>query len=169
MSYLPDVDWVEEYCKLLNFASTTYVATPALTTDGVQWSDSKDTTTANTDITVFQVAISPPRAGTLKEVEFGLMAGFRAVASATADLIYQWQAKDNAVSTWVNMFAATTITNPGTTEQEKPWSGVFPPLYSANFDAVPFDIRLILQCNEANEGRGRVKGSSWVRFKYAPS
>ena len=151
--------------KLLALASKNYVNAPALTADGVQWSDNMDTTTANVDITVFWVKINPPKGGTIVSLELGLTAGFKAVSSATADLIYKWQGKSVAKETWIDLMAATTITNPSTTEQEKSWSGLFP-IIQTDLHIVPFEVRLILQCNEANEGRGRVKSSSYIICSY---
>ena len=65
-----------------------------LTSDGVQWSDEVDTTTADTDVEVESVTIEPPALGAMIEVEFGLTAAFRAVSSGTADLTYKWQARN---------------------------------------------------------------------------
>lgn len=137
-----------------------------LTSDGIQWSAEKDTTTANTDVEVECVTIKPPALGAMVEVEFGLTAAFRAVSSATADLIYKWQAR-NKGGTWVDLHSAVTKTNVGTTYVEETRSGRFKPV--ANFDSVPFEVRLIIQCNEANEGRAKVKNSSYVRVSYSAS
>ena len=38
-----------------------------------------------------------------------------------------------------------------------------------NFDSIPFEVRLIIQCNEADEGRARIKNSSCIRLRYAAS
>jgi hypothetical protein len=135
-----------------------------LTADGIQWSAEKDTTTANVDVEVENVLVKPPALGGLLEVEFGLTAAFRAVSSATADLVYKWQAR-NKGGTWVDLHSAVTKTNIGTTYVEETRSGRFKLV--ANFNALPFEGRLILQCNEANEGRARIKNSSYVRVKYA--
>ncbi len=137
-----------------------------LTADGVQWSSETDTTTADVDVEVASVTISPPALGGLMEVEFGLAAAFRAVSSATADLIYKWQVR-NKGGTWVDLHSAVTKTDIGTTYVEEARSGRF--TLVDNFDSLPFDVRLILQCNEANEGRAKVKNSSYVRVKYRSS
>jgi len=137
-----------------------------LTSDGIQWSDEKDTTTADTDVEVESVTIKPPALGAVLEVEFGLTAAFRAVSSATADLIYKWQAR-NKGGTWVDLHSAVTKTDIGTTYVEETRSGRFKLV--ANFDSLPFEVRLIIQCNEANEGRARIKNSSYVRVKYSAS
>jgi len=137
-----------------------------LTADGIQWSAEKDTTTADVDVEVESVTIKPPALGEMIEVEFGLTAAFRAVSSATADLIYKWQAR-NKGGTWVDLHSAVTKTDIGTTYVEETRSGRFNIV--ANFDSLPFEVRLIIQCNEANEGRAKVKNSSYVRVKYSGS
>jgi hypothetical protein len=137
-----------------------------LTSDGIQWSAEKDTTTADVDVEVESVTIKPPALGELIEVEFGLTAAFRAVSSSTADLIYKWQAR-NKGGTWVDLHSAVTKTDIGTTYVEETRSGRFKTV--ANFDSLPFEVRLIIQCNEANEGRAKIKNSSFVRVKYSAS
>jgi len=138
----------------------------ALTADGIQWSAEVDTTTAGVDVEVASVTIKPPALGGLIEVEFGLTAAFRAVSSATADLTYKWQAR-NAGGTWVDLHNAVTKTDIGTTYVEETRSGRFSLV--SNFNALPFEVRLVIQCNEANQSRAKVKNSSYVRVKYATS
>jgi hypothetical protein len=135
-----------------------------LTTDGIQWSAEVDTTTPDTDAAIETIEIKPPVLGALIEVEFGLTAAFRAISSATADLIYKWQAR-NKGGTWVNLHTAATKSDTGTTYTEETWSGRFKPV--TGFDSLPFEIRLVIQCNEANQGRAKVKNSSYVRVAYA--
>ncbi len=137
-----------------------------LTADGIQWSAEKDTTTVDTDVEVESVTIKPPALGEMLEVEFGLTAAFRAVSSATADLTYKWQAR-NKGGTWVDLHSAVTKTDIGTTYVEETRSGRFK--LETNFDSVPFEVRLIIQCNEANEGRAKIKNPSYVRVKYSAS
>lgn len=137
-----------------------------LTSDGIQWSAEKDTTTPDTDVEVESVTIKPPSLGAIIEVEFGLTAAFKAVSSATADLTYKWQAR-NKGGTWIDLHSAVTKTDIGTTYVEETRSGRFKPL--TNFDSLPFEVRLVIQCNEANEGRAKVKNSSYIRVKYSVS
>jgi hypothetical protein len=137
-----------------------------LTADGIQWSAEVDTTTPDTDVEVECVTIKPPALGEIIEVEFGLTAAFRAVSSATADLTYKWQAR-NKGGTWVNLHGAVAKTNIGTTYVEETRSGRFNLV--ANFDSLPFEVRLVIQCNEANQGRAKVKNSSYVKVQYAAS
>ena len=137
-----------------------------LTSDGIQWSAEKVTTTADVDVEVESVTIKPPALGAMIEVEFGLTAAFRAVSSSTADLTYKWQAR-NKGGDWVDLHSAVTKTDIGTTYVEETRSGRFQTV--ASFDSLPFEVRLIIQCNEANEGRAKVKNSSYVRVKYSAS
>jgi len=137
-----------------------------LTSDGIQWAAEKDTTTAGVDVEVESITIKPPALGAMVEVEFGLTAAFRVVSSATADLTYKWQARNKGGS-WVDLHSAVTKADIGTTYVEETRSGRFKTV--ANFDSLPFEVRLIIQCNEANEGRAKVKNSSYVRVVYAAS
>jgi len=137
-----------------------------LTSDGIQWSTEKDTTTAGVDVEVESVNIKPPTLGAMIEVEFGLTAAFRAVSSATADITYKWQAR-NKGGTWVDLHSAVSKTNIGMSYVEETRGGLYKTV--ANFDSMPFEVRLIIQCNEANEGRAKIKNSSYVRVKYSAS
>ena len=137
-----------------------------LTSDGIQWSAETDTTTADTDVVVESVTIKPPALGEVLELEFGLTAAFRAVSSATADIVYKWQAR-NKGGTWVDLHSAVTKSDIGTTYVEETRSGRFP--VQSNFNSVPFEVRLVIQCNETSEGRARTKNSSYVRVKYSAS
>jgi hypothetical protein len=135
----------------------------ALTEDGIQYSSEVTTGDADVDVNVLSKLIDPGLEGDILWIEFGLTAEFKAVSSATADLIWKWQAR-NKDGTWVDLHPAVTETDIGTTYKSCTRSGYFEP--EANFNRVPFDIRLILQCNEADEGRAKVKNSSYVRVIY---
>ena len=135
----------------------------ALTEDGIQYSTEVATSAADTDVTILSKLINPVLEGGILLVEFGLTADFKAVSSGTADLIWKWQAR-NKDGTWVDLHSAVTETNIGTTYKSRTRSGYFTP--EANFQNVPFEVRLIFQCNELNEGRAKVKNSSYVRVIY---
>lgn len=92
-----------------------------------------------------------------------MTAAFKAVSSATADLIYKWQARNKDKANWVDLMTAVTITNPSTTYQETTYSGRFP-VEAGKLDSMPIEVRLILQCNETDEGRAKVKNSSYVKL-----
>ena len=135
----------------------------ALTEDGIQYSSEVTSGAADADVTVLSKLINPVLEGRILLVEFGVTTDFKAVSSGTADLIWKWQAR-NKDGTWVDLHSAVTETDIGTTYKSRTRSGYFTP--EANFQNVPFEVRLILQCNELNEGRARVKNSSYVRVIY---
>ncbi|MDD5082726.1 MAG: hypothetical protein PHU08_05065 [Dehalococcoidales bacterium] len=137
-----------------------------LSSDGIQWSVEKDTAAAGVDVAVESVTIKPPALGPLIEVEFGLSAAFRAVSSATADLTYKWQARNKGGS-WVDLHSAVIKADIGTTYVEESRSGRFQPV--ADFNSLPFEVRLVIQCDEVAQGRARIKNSSYVRVKYSAS
>jgi len=135
----------------------------ALTEDGIQYSAEVTTGDADVDVDVLTKVVNPGLEGDILWVEFGLTAEFKAVSSGTADLIWKWQAR-NKDGTWVDLHPVVTETDIGTTYKSGTRSGYFEP--ETNFNRVPFDIRLILQCNEAAQGRAKVKNSSYVRVIY---
>ena len=142
---------------------TDYLVSGDLTENGVQYAVEVTTVDADTDVTVLSKEINPVLEGEIIGVEFGLTAEFKALSSATADLIWKWQAR-NHDGTWVDLHSAVTETDIGTDYVSRSRSGRFTPVL--NFQNVPFDVRLILQCNEADEGKARVKNSSYVRVIY---
>ena len=136
-----------------------------LTASGEQWSTEVATTTADTDVTIFSKTIDPgidSEADGVLWLEWGLTAAFKAVSSATADLIWKWQAR-NEGGTWTDLHSAVTETDIGTTYVERTRQGFFK---AANINQVPFEVQCLLQCNELNEGRAKVKSSSYVRAVY---
>ena len=140
----------------------------SLTADGVQFSTAVATTTADTDVTIFSKTIDPGKNSVADGVlwlEFGLTAAFQAVSTITADLIWKWQAR-NKGGIWADLHSAVTETNINITYVERTRQGFFK---ASTIDQVPFEVRLILQCNEANEGRAKVKSSSYVRAVYKPA
>jgi len=142
---------------------THYLVSGALTSDGVQYSAEVTTAAANTDVDVLSLTVEPDVSGRILWIKFNLDAEFKAVTSATADLIWKWQARDKD-GTWVDLHAAVTETDIGTTYVARSRSGYF--AIETNFSKVPFDVRLILQCNELNEGRAKVKNTSYVQARY---
>ena len=141
------------------------LVTGDLTATGIQYSAAVDTTTANVDVVVLSKTIDPVILGknNLIAIEFGLTAEFKAVSSATGDLIWKWQAR-NTGGSWVDLHTAVTETDPGTTYLSRTRQGKF--LVQANLNQAKIDVRLLLQCNELNEGRAYVNAASYVRLIY---
>jgi hypothetical protein len=137
-----------------------------LTANGLQWSNEVDTDTADIDVEVESIIIRPPALGEILELEFGLTAAFRAISSATADITYKWQAR-NKGEAWIDLHPAVNKANIGTNYIEESCSGRF--RTQEGLDSLPFEIRLVIRCNEAGEGRAKIKNSSYARIKYAAS
>ena len=76
---------------------------------------------------------------------------------------YKWQARNRGGS-WVDLHPAATISPSTSAYQQRTRSGRIKTV--ANLNAVPLDIRLLFQCNYANQGRAKAKNSSLVRIVY---
>ncbi len=139
----------------------------ALTTNGVQYCTEVLAATGTTNQTIESVTIDPDADGDVIEYEFGLTAAFKATSMTTADIIYQWQAKNATSSTWVNLHAAATITDASTlyvATGEPTQSGRY--AAEANLNRVPFDLRCIFQCNTSTEAYGKTKNSCYTKVIY---
>jgi len=141
-----------------------------LTDDGVQWSSSVTTVDADTDYYENLGTYEPERSGKIdgKEtdgiLELAFTIGLKSSAG-TPNAKYKIQAR-NKGGTWVDLFAIQTEAV-STAEEEHTWSGYFPTV--ANFNAIPFDLRLVVQSNSAtNTVTGRVKNSSYVTGEFEP-
>ena len=136
-----------------------------------QWSTPGTTVgTADVDANLDFATYEPRMAGKIDGldskgiVEFGITVGVK-TSQTTANAKVKLQAR-NKGGTFVQIddggiygtgFAITT------TEIEKTFAGYFPT--EANFNAVPFDLRLVFQSNNATAlAIARVKNSSYVRM-----
>jgi hypothetical protein len=137
-----------------------------LTSDGVQWSAEKTTTTDDFE-TVESVTIEPPASGSIIEVEFGLTCAVKS-SSTLESVLFKWQAR-NKDGTWVDLHSEVTYAADASAYKEYTYSGRFKPV--ANFNAVPFDIQLLIKSGAAGgeNAIGKVKNSSYVRVIYNAS
>ena len=137
-----------------------------LTTDGIQWSAEKTTTTDAYEA-VEEVTVSPPTLGAVVEFEFGLTGAVKSSGSAEG-VLFKWQARNKGGS-WVDLHAEVTYTANASAWREYTMSGRFKPL--AGFDALPFDLRLVIKSALAGgeNAAGKTKNSSYVRVIYAGS
>lgn len=136
----------------------------ALAEDGIQWSTEVPTVLADTDYEIFTLTLDNGNIGDIEELIFGLTIALKA-GSATADLIYKWQAR-NKSGTWVDITAAIAKANINTTYVEYTASG-YRVAGVTNLDKYPIDIRLLVQSNEVVPGVAtcKVKNSSFVTVK----
>ena len=137
-----------------------------LTSDGVQWSEEK-TTSGDDYETVEEVTVTPPSLGAIIEFEFGLTAAVKS-SGATESVLFKWQAR-NKGGTWVDLHDEVTYSADASTYKEYTYSGRFQPV--ANFNAVPFDIRLMIKSGAAGgeNAAGKTKNSSYVKVIYSAS
>lgn len=153
---------------------TMQFVTGDLTATGTQYTDYDSTTTTNTDVTflskTFDLSFGDKgiwpttlAVRTIFDVYFEITVEVQAKSTATADIIWKAQAR-NKDGTWTDLFAEVLVSNPNTSWTASTRKGYATP--SGTFDEVPFDVRLIFQCNESNEGRARVKSGSYSRVMF---
>ena len=141
-----------------------------LTTDGIQYSAEVETTTADTDVTAFSYAFDlgfdhfgqfmSRQTRKILTCYFEIHTMLKAESSGTAGVKFKAQAR-NKDGTWVDLFAWVTYANIGIVYLEKTYKGYAD--IQANFQEVPFDFRVIFQCNEVDEGRAKIKNTSYFR------
>lgn len=142
------------------------LVTGDLTADGVQWSPEITSGGANVLTDVFTRLIDPALQGRILLVEFGLTAWFRQIGATgnPTNLRWQWQVR-NPGGTWVNLHPEVTEpSSEADTTYERTRSGFATVV--ADFNNVPFELRLQFRTSVAGAGRARVKNSSYVRVVY---
>jgi len=153
-----------------------------LTTDGVQYSSEVTTEDANTEKVLLaknldlkvnvnrissgayintEKAIDVPK--NILTVYFEIIVALKASSSATADVFWKAQARNDG-GTWVDLFAWTEYADIGTTYEEKTFKGYFNP--QTNFNQLPADFQILIKCDEANEGVGKVKSGSYIKVNF---
>ena len=137
-----------------------------LTSDGVQWSEEKTTSTDDYE-TVEEVTVNPPALGAVIEFEFGLACAVKS-SGASESVLFKWQAR-NSGGTWVDLHDEVTYSADASAYKEYTYSGIFKP--TANFNAVPFDVRLAIKSGGAGgeNAVGKTKNSSYVKVTYSTS
>ncbi len=137
-----------------------------LTSDGVQWSGEK-TTSSDDYETVEEVTVAPPQLGAIIEFEFGLTCAVKS-SSTLESVLFKWQTR-NKSGTWVDLHSEVTYAADASAYKEYTYSGRFQPV--ANFNAVPFDIRLAIKSGAADGENvvGKTKNSSYVKVIYSAS
>ena len=137
-----------------------------LTSDGVQWSTEKTTSTDDYE-TVEEVTVNPPALGGIIELELSLTCAIKS-SGTLESVLFKWQAR-NSGGTWVNLHDEVTYPANASTYREYTYSGRFKTV--ANFNAIPFDIRLQIKSGAAGgeNATGKTKNSSYVKLIYSAS
>lgn len=137
-----------------------------LTSDGIQWSAEKTTSTDAYE-SVEEVTINPPSLGAVIEFEFGLTCAVKS-SGAAESVLFKWQAR-NRGGNWVDLHGEVTYPPNASAYREYTMSGRFKP--AAGFDGIPCDLRLAVKSASAGgeNASGKTKSSSYVRVIYAAS
>jgi hypothetical protein len=137
-----------------------------LTSDGIQWSAEKTTSTDDYE-TVEEVTVNPPALGGIIELELSLTCAIKS-SGTLESVLFKWQAR-NSGGTWVDLHDAVTYPANASSYKEYTYSGRFKPV--ANFNAIPFDIRLVIKSSTAGgeSAIGKTKNSSYVKVIYSAS
>ncbi|MBI4304286.1 MAG: hypothetical protein HY665_08135 [Chloroflexi bacterium] len=137
-----------------------------LTSDGVQWSAEKTTSTDDYEA-VEEVTANPPALGAVVEFEFGLTCAVKS-SGAAESVLFKWQAR-NKGGTWIDLHGEVTYPANASAYREYTYSGRFKPV--ANFNSLPFDVRLLVKSGAAGgeNAVAKTKNSSYVRVIYAAS
>ena len=136
------------------------------TSDGVQWS-AEYTTTGDGYEEVESVTVNPPSLGEIKEYEFGLTGAVKS-SGASESVLFKWQARNKGGS-WVDLHDEGTYAADASAYKEYTYSGRVQPV--ANFNTMPFEVRLLIKSGGAGgeNAVGKTKSSSYVRVVYAAS
>ena len=147
---------------------TFQLVTGDLTSTGVQYSTKDTTGTAAAELALFTKAIDLDfGTGAHKyiiDLYFDIIGNFAAATTGTADVEWKPQAR-NKDGTWTDLVAAyVDLPNVGTTFVDSRLRGYA--TLSATLDEIPLDFRILMKCDETNEGIGRVKSGSYVRVTF---
>jgi len=139
------------------------LVTGDLTADGVQYSPEVTSGAINTWTDAPSKLVEPGIRGEIIRLEIGLTAEFIQL-NTTTTLTWQWQIR-NKNGTWVDLHpaveeAANTITS-YTARTRQGFASL-----GANLNVVPFEVKLRFQTSEANQGKARVKSSSYARVIF---
>jgi len=149
--------------NLFEWTNSTWIATQLLTATGVQLSDEKTIAAGGAETQVFGAIFSPPKAGTLVAVQLGITYQVKS-DNALENKTHRVVARLGA-GAWVTLMTTTgTIT---TGYVEKYASGVFYGV--ANFNAVPFEIALLVTPSATYNISAQVKSSSMGIAIYKPT
>lgn len=135
-----------------------------ITVDGVNWSP--EITTSDADFTeVESIIIDMGTPAEIEEVYFALTHRIKS-SSTTKFVKFKWQAR-NKDGTWVDLHVEVTYLSNADTYVEYSYSGTFK--LENDFHLVPFEVRLVIQREDATENAiAQVKNSSCLSVIINP-
>lgn len=146
-----------------------YLVSGDLTTDGIQYSDIVTTATADTAVVVLEKSITlepDPSVFPYKDhydlVQVYILTETEIAASSSvnADISLKVQAKNADETTYVDVCDWQLYENVGTSFTAKVLKGYAE--VQSGFNEIPFDLKILMKCNEDNEGKAKVKNTSYV-------
>lgn len=149
------------------------LVTGNLTSDGVQYSTVVSTVSSGVDVTMFSEELdldfgnTPARTASHKfiiDLYFEIRCEYKANSTATADVEWKPQVR-NKDGTWTDLVAAyVDLADVNTTYTASVLKGYF--TLTDNIDEIPLDFRILMKCDETNEGMGRLKNGSYIRVTF---
>jgi len=135
----------------------------------VQYSTVTSTVTAASVEVAWSKTFGEGEEGDLDELWINLVFEIKASTSNTADVEVKVQGKNEDYDTWQDLSGWFDYPNIGTSYVQKTVEGYAKlDSLSGKLDRVPFQLQVLVKCDEDNEGRFRLVGSrnSYVRAVY---
>ncbi len=143
------------------------LVTGNLTSSGVQYSTVITTTTAALEATLFSKSLDISfGTGSHKyiiDLYLEIYTEIKAALTGTADVEWKPQAR-NANGTWTDLASYVDLADVGTSYTASNLKGYV--ATSSTLDEMPLDFRILIKCDETNEGMGRIKSGSYIRVTF---
>ena len=134
--------------------------------DGVIYSPEATSGAIDTYSDVWSKLFPPSEiAGTLEKMVRGMTASFSTL-NATTTLTWQWQIRPKDAASWIDLHPAVTESPAAITTFERTRQGEKIP---TGLTTTPFEIRLRFKTSEANQGKAKVKASSYAKYRLKVS
>ena len=134
--------------------------------DGVIYSPEATSGAIDTYSDVWSKIFPPSEiAGTLEKMARGETASFSTL-NATTTLTWQWQIRPKDAAFWIDLHPAVTESPAAITTFERTRQGEKIP---TGLTTIPFEIKLRFKTSEANQGKAKVKASSYAKYRLKVS
>jgi hypothetical protein len=144
---------------------TEYLVSGDLTTNGTQYSTEVVATSADTVYTIASGTFKPMEQGAPIYVYAFFEPTLKCSTSASGDVTWAAMAKDTDATTWVTL-ATVTLADIGTTYTDSELKGYMDMTSSTDLDAIPFQWKVVFECDEDGEGKGKLKNTSHIQAVF---
>ena len=151
---------------------TFQLVTGDLTATGVQYSTMDTTGTAAAELALFTKSIDLVFGNQsnqetshkfIIDLYFEIFGSFAAATTGTADIEWKPQAR-NKDGTWTDLASYVDIPDIGTSFTASNLKGYAET--SSTLDEIPLDFRILMKCDEDDEGIGKIKSGSYIRITF---